>query len=219
MQDIIVLSDQILVYVNSIVFWVCAIVFWAKSKKSELKSQKRFFIGISFFFIFWGIMRIMFIFSNYYYEIDLSLYSFYWKIASTIGIGGLLSILIVLEIYMVKSKFIFSIITFIGLLLAIILPINGTEISGARLATYIFLPTGALSILGLYIYLYIKLSGRARHETGIIAWGLTLIFLGYTLTIELIKHIFNTELISPIASVVMICGALLYTTMYYFKKA
>ncbi|MHA1268198.1 MAG: hypothetical protein ACTSPY_00305 [Candidatus Helarchaeota archaeon] len=218
MQDLLIILDDILIYVSVAIFWLCAILFWIKYRKIEMKSQKRFFLGISSFFILWGIMRLVFTASNYYKGIDEFLFSTYWRIASGIGIAGILSILLVIETYMVKSKYIFSIITLVGLVLAMVLPIEGTEIKGARLATYVTLPVGALSILGLYLYLYIKLSGRSRHETGIITGGIALIFFGYILNIELFKQLFGAEIVDPLASIIMIIGALIYSLMYFRKK-
>ena len=218
MQDIYLIINWLFVFINIIIFWICAILFLIKSKRSELNSQKIFFIGVSAFFIFWGFMRLVFEFSNYYIEIDLNLYSTLWKVASSLGIAAILSIIIVMETYMVKSKYVFSIITLLGLILCIILPIYGHEISGARLAAYIFLPAGGLSIIALYLYLYIKLSGRARHTTGFIAAGLTLIFLGYLLNIELIKQLITIDIMGIITSIIMICGGLLYTILYYKKS-
>lgn len=211
--------NLLLTILSMIIFWICAVLFWIKSRKSELKSQKLFFIGVSGFFILWGIMRIAFTIANYYFEIDLGLYEILWKIAAGIGIAAILCILLVMETYMVKSKYIFSIITLIGLVLSLALPVEGKEISGGRLAAYIFLPIGAVSILFLYLYLYIKLTGKTRHVTGVITGGLTLIFLGYILNIELIKNLFgNPGVMDIIASIVMISGGLIYTIMYYMKE-
>ncbi|MHA1229956.1 MAG: hypothetical protein ACTSRP_00095 [Candidatus Helarchaeota archaeon] len=219
MQSITDYTNIALIICNVAVFWACAVVFIFKLKTYELKSQKRFFLGLALFFIFWGLMKICFTISNYYKNIDLIYYSIYWKIAASLGICGLLSIILVLETYMVKSKYFFSIITLIGLVLAMTLPISGTEITGARLASYIFLPLGAISIILLYLYLYVKLTGKLRHETGLILWGILLIFLGYSVNIELIKKYFDPILLDHISSIMMICGALLYTLMYYRKKA
>jgi len=201
-----------------IIFWACAIVFWIKSKGSELKAQKMFFIGLIGFFICWGLMRVFFLVSNIYEGIDLFLYSTYWRIASSIGILALLCILIVMESYLVKSKYIFSIITIIGLILAIFLPLEPEKITGARLATYIFLPAGGISILGLYLYLYIKLTGKARHETGFITTGIALIFLGYLVSIEFVQTFIPLEIINILSPVLMIAGALLFTIIYYRKE-
>lgn len=219
MQDILSTINLILIIVNIIAFCIFAVMFWKKSTQAELKSKKRFYIGVGAFFIFWAMMRIVFTISNNLLEEDYISYGITWKIASVLGIAALLSILIVMETYMVKSKYIFSTITLIGLVLSIVLPIEGREITGARLAAYITLPIGAISILLLYLYLYIKLPGGTRHRTGFITTGLALIFLGYILNVELMKQLISVEFVMDIiATVVMLLGGFLYTVLYYKQE-
>jgi len=217
-MQIIFSLDQILSIIAAIIFWICSFLFSIKAKIVEDKSNKKFFIGVSIFFLFWGIMRIFFLIAYMYLNIDLIIYSLWWKIASISGIISILAILLVMETYLVKSRYIFSIITIIGLILVIILPIYGTEISYARLASYIFFPAGGFSIVILYLYLFFKVPGKDKRTIGLIALGIIMIFTGYTLSVELVKKFFEREFMDIISTIIMIIGGLLYTLVYYLKK-
>ena len=154
------------------------------------------------------------------YAVDPNLHTLTWKAAYIAGIAALLSILIVIEKYAVtKSKFIFSILVLIGLVLVVVLPLHPTEISGARLTSYIFLPAGGLSILVLYVYLITKLSGDARRETGLIFMGFFLIFGGYSLDSQLFESIASLFVFWDImCSLLMLCGGVILALTYYRRK-
>ncbi|MHA1650737.1 MAG: hypothetical protein ACTSYB_11130 [Candidatus Helarchaeota archaeon] len=212
MQELELLLDNIFQILHIIIFIICSIILFIKSRRLELSEQKKFFIGLAGFALGWSLTHLTFLFVNIMPEED-PLFAVLWKIAACIGILALLSIILVIERYAVKSKYVFSIITLIGLILVIVLPIYGREISGARLASYIFLPIGASSIVFLYLYLIIKLTGEPRRETIYVFIGILLIFFGYALGTELLSGVYIPYRF-VINSLLMICGGILVTIVY-----
>ncbi len=209
--------DTIFRIILIIVFIACGIVLLLKARSLEMLEQRRFLLGLCAFSIGWSIMNTIFLFAETYPDTD-PLYSTLWKIATIVGISALFSVIIVVEKYTVpKTKFFFSIITIIGLALVIILPIQGTEITGARLAAYIFLPVAAASIFILYLYLIIKLSGKPRQEAVIVFLGMFLIVIGYLLDTELLKSLLPPAFII-LDSILMICGGITITLIYYRRE-
>lgn len=188
-----------------ITFGGCTALILIKTIKIRDSDQAWFFLGLFGFFLGWCLVLILYFFSD--------------KAAYIVGIAGLLSILFVIEKYAVKSKYIFSIITLIGLVLVIILPLPATEISGARLASYIFLPAGGVSILVLYLYLITKVSGDLRRETIFVFLGFFLIFGGYALDIQLFESVRAMLPFWDIMnSLLMLCGGLLLAITYYRRE-
>lgn len=221
------LLEWIFEIISMIVFEVCSIFFFIKSRRAEMKSQKWFFGGLGLFFVFWGLKSIIFLFTDFigqYIVVTFDpisiFYSISWKMGTGIGIAGLLSVILVLETYSVKSKYVFSIITIVGLILALVLPIFGSEtLWPARVASYVFLPWGALSIIGLYTYLSNKLTGDVKRETILILVGFILICLGYVLSVELIKQSLPfQEIMQFIYPIVQIVGSLMFTIVYFRKE-
>ncbi len=196
-----------------IFFWGYSVLLLIKIKKLDIPEQRGFFVGLFGFFLAWGFLQLMYYLAPPF-AIDPTGYETSYKIAYIFGVIAELSILIVIEKYAVpKTRFIFSIITLIGLVLIIIFPLQGETISGARLISYIFLPIGAVSIMLLYIYLFFKLSGKLRIETGVILLGITLLILGY---------LFDTNIFSsmppfwePMCSLLMLIGGFIVAFTYY----
>ncbi|MHA1264766.1 MAG: hypothetical protein ACTSRS_05970 [Candidatus Helarchaeota archaeon] len=204
-----------------IAFLLYASLFLLKIRRIEEKSQKNFFLGLFGFCLGWGLLQIMYYISGTYPEDSLMALTYY-KVAYIVGICGFLSLLLVIEKYAVpRTKFFFSIITAFGLILVIILPMPpGTQISGARLASYIFLPAGAISIFFLYLYLIFKLSGPLRRETTLILLGFVLLFIGYVLTTSLFANFqfLDEDAWNIMCYSFMLVGGLIVTSIYYRRN-
>ncbi|MHA1278588.1 MAG: hypothetical protein ACTSQI_07635 [Candidatus Helarchaeota archaeon] len=215
------LDGSIYQFFTIIVFSICAILLLIKRKDIDSSQQRTFFLGLVGFFLGWSFCQLMFYFSSFYLT-DLSLYLILYKAAYIFGICGIIALIFVIERYAVpKTKFIFTLITIIGLFLVIILPMPaGDEIAGARLASYITLPAGVASILLLYIYLVFKLTDRLRRETIWILLGFLLLFLGYVLTTSLFGWL--ALLYDPYWTLMsfslMMGGSLILTLTYYQKE-
>lgn len=214
------ISEMIGIFTGFIIFIICGVLFLIKSIKVDDASQKRFFLGFFGFFILWGTMKVIFYVADYYLLIlsDLFTFALYWKIAASLGIAGLLLIIVNLEAFVIKNtKYVFSIIGLGGLILAIALPIVGNEITWGRLATYIMLPIAVCSIIGLYAHSYINLDGSMKHETGTILFGFALMCIGYVFTTELANSLIP-YVMGTVGSITMIIGGLIFTLMYYRRE-
>ena len=128
---------------------------------------------------------------------------FYWRLAAIFGIGSVLFVLIVIERYMVKTRYIITIGTSIGLVIALIFPV-------------IFTPIGVLGIVGLYGYLIKNSSGKIRLKTFLTLIGIFVIFLGFVIDTDFGQDLlpFAPEIIGITASIVMTVGGLVFVLGY-----
>ncbi|MHA1250649.1 MAG: hypothetical protein ACTSRP_11715 [Candidatus Helarchaeota archaeon] len=219
MQDILVLLDNIFVIINIIILYIFAIGFWIKIRNAEIESQKWLFFCLGLFMICFGLTRLFFMFSDmikagYWESTDLGWlvldFSFWWKMAALFGIGSLIAVLFVLEKYSVKTKYIFTIIATIGLILAIILPVSTELTIDARFMTYITVPIAVLSILGIYLYLIIKTTGKIRLKSTMAFLGILILMIGFILDTEAGKMLVGFDL-SIFNSILMITGIILFS--------
>ena len=212
-QEIILNLNNIFNILLIITFGILSVFFLKKVFQLEAQPRRFFFLGVFGFMLGWSIMNLLFLF-GYAYPDTHPIFSTIWKIATVVGMSALFSLLLVIEKFAVtNSKFIFTIITFVGIMLIIFLPVTGTEISGARLVSYIFIPIGAMSIIVLDVYLVMKFEGRSRREMLCVLIGCILIFFGYVLDTELLSHLMPTPL-DIIDSLLMIGGGSLITFIY-----
>jgi hypothetical protein len=215
MQDILFEIEVYLVMVNVIILFIFAGIFWYKMyKESEIASQKWYQFGIGLFLLCFGFTRIFFtlsdlVFKGYWIGFGLG-WEIYWKFAAISGIGSLLFVLIVLEKYMVKTKFVLSAIVLAGLIAAIILPLEEGLAFDARFATYITSPIAALGILGIYLYLTIKATGSVRKKSALAFIGILIALLGFTINTVLGKELIGVDL-GILATILMIIGIVVFS--------
>ena len=216
--------------ITAIVFClVFAAYFWNRSRGADLKSAHIMFLGQGLFVFCFGMTRIFFLIADYFriepefasivLEPNEFLNLLFWKISSLIGILAIMFLLFVIETYLVKSKYIFTLIALAGLIVALILP----DINQARLATYIAMPIALIGVIALYTYLFFKGSGEIRKKAGLSLDGFIIFGVGVILDTNIGKNLFATWFhLDPIwqlgwlPMVLMIVGLALYT--YYNIK-
>lgn len=215
---------------TTIVFCIIfALYFWNRSRTADVKSARMMFLGQGLFVCCFGLTRLFFIISDYFrtepefapivFEANEALQLLFWRISNVIGILAIIFLLIVVETYLVKSKYVFTIIATTGLTLSLILP----DINHARTVTYITLPVALIGVIALYVYLYFKASGEIRFKAGLSLDGFIIFGVGVMLDSNLGKQLladwFN---LSPswqlawLPLVFMIIGLGIYT--YYNIK-
>ena len=117
--------------VHLIIVFVTSLLFYLEAKKLEMKSQKAMNYGYSIFFSLFGLLRIFFMLGVYFP--DNGSYDFFTNLGYISGILGVISLIYVLETYMVpKTKKIFliiSVIAFVICLIALIFPGASREIA------------------------------------------------------------------------------------------
>jgi len=205
-----------LIWVSVVAFVIFAVFFFNKYRTTDVESQSWFYFGLALFCICFATARIMFMCSDFvkggiWAGSVLDQY-FYWRLAAIFGIGSVLFVLFVIERYMVKTRYIITIGTSIGLVIALIFPV----IPIGQMATYIFTPIGVLGIVGLYGYLIKNSSGKIRLKTFLTLIGIFVIFLGFVIDTDFGQDLlpFAPEIIGITASIVMTVGGLVFVLGY-----
>ena len=162
--------------------------FWNRRRRTDFKDTRMIFLGQGLFMICFGLTRSLFAISDFFttdpYYInkdlvlvaggDLFISDLFWKISTLVGILGIIFLLLVIETYLVKSRYFFTVIATIGLIVAMVSP----DINLSRWATYITLPIAMLGLIILYFYLLYKGSGIVRKKAGESILGLFLLGVG-----------------------------------------
>ena len=216
--------------ITTIIFcFIFALYFWNRQRTADVKSARMMFLGQGLFVFCFGLTRITFIISDYFrtdpefasivIEANEALQLLFWRISNVIGILAIIFLLIVVETYLVKSKYIFTLIATIGLILSSVLP----NIDHARLVTYITLPVALVGVIALYVYLYFKASGEIRFKAGLSLDGFIIFGVGVMLDTNLGKQLLTDWFnLSPswqlawLPMVFMVVGLAIYT--YYNIK-
>ncbi len=152
-------------------FWVKAVfaafmlvmgfIFLRKGfiQEEEMKGQKYFKFGVAMFALMTAVTRIFFLISDYQ-VIGTDIYNLFWKLAVISSFIALIFIMIVIETYLVKTKYIFTVIGIIGAITVSIVDIPLAQILNLPL----FLVLGS-EIFALYLYLSIKSPGELRTKS------------------------------------------------------
>ncbi len=126
--------------------------------EEEVEGQKYFKFGVAMFALMTGMTRIFFLISDYQVP-DTDMYNLFWKLAAVSSFIALIFIMIVIETYLVKTKYIFSAIGIIGTVI-----VSVVDISLAQILNFpLFLLLGG-EVIVLYIYLTVKSSGDLRKK-------------------------------------------------------
>ena len=211
-------AARTLVIVFSFIF---AFYFWRRRSELEMKSSRMVFLGQGLFIFCYGITRLLFLLQlyfkdDYYVPIfpDPALSDLIWKISTAVGILAMVFLLVVIETYLVKSRYVFSLIALVGCILSLVLPVET-----ARIVTYIALPLAMIGIIALYAYLFFKSSGELRKKVSWSLNGFIIFGIGVVIDTEYGKSILLGwfGIVPPfLAEVLMIVGLAIYT--YYNIK-
>ncbi len=194
--------------------------FWNRRRHTDFKATRQVLLGQGLFVFCFGLTRTLFgisdLFSDksYYADIILSknvfLSNLFWKISTLVGILGIICLLLVIETYLVKSRYVFTVIAATGLTIAMVSP----DIDFSKMVTYITLPLAMIALIFLYFYLLYKGSGVVRKKAGVSIIGLFLLgagtLLGITPALTILNTIFGSfpEFISV---VILTAGLAIYT--------
>ncbi|MHA1650813.1 MAG: hypothetical protein ACTSYB_11515 [Candidatus Helarchaeota archaeon] len=156
--------------------------FWNHRRNADLKSTRMVLLGQGLFVLCFGMTRLLFLAADYFSPelpedvvlfVDESLFFLLWKISALVGILAIIFLLLVVETYLVKSRYIFSIIAASGLIIALV----SQDVNFSRWTTYITMPLALLGVVILYFYLFFKSSGEIRRRAimsilGLLIFGL-----------------------------------------------
>ena len=207
---------------------LCAIFagyFLERRRNAELKSTRMVLLGQALFVLCIGLTRILFIISDYFspelpeeivLEPNYDLFFLFWKISAVVGILAIIFLLIVIETYLVKSRYIFTATATVGLILALVFQ----DLYLARWATYITLPLSMFGLIILYFYLVFKSDGDIRRRAGLSILGIFIAAGGMMLDTTSVREFFEVHSIffpGFIPIIIMIIGVAIYT--YYNVKS
>ncbi|MHA1294669.1 MAG: hypothetical protein ACTSQJ_18690, partial [Promethearchaeota archaeon] len=171
--------------------FLCDIIL--KTRKMEFQ-VRRYYYGIALFIVMFIIARILFILNDimYYQTGDPSYkHGFYYVLGSFIVALAAFAILFVVEKYIVDGKlhFIPSIIILISAILMLILPQIGEINMVTIYSAFVFLSSSLIPLL--YIQVGLKVSGRHRKKSILLALGLIIFFIGNILNMGILKDKFS----------------------------
>ncbi|MHA1309773.1 MAG: hypothetical protein ACTSWR_10305 [Candidatus Helarchaeota archaeon] len=200
---------NIIIIIMILILIVFCILFFYKGLKDDDNNIKKINYGYGIFIFGYALTRIFFLFSDYERFLNglTNLHYMYVSIAYTISMFALLVISLVIERYLVKFKYIFVISSAIALLFSII-SLFALEIQSiTQIIMYIAAGIVLLGIIGMYIYLVIKLSGKYRRRALGALFGFLLIAIGLILDIRVLEDIFGTldpvrQIVSPISMLI-----------------
>lgn len=210
-------SYNIFIWITAIIILIAfSIYFWYKMSKKEIISQRRINLGLGAFLFLYAMTRISFLVSDYAEIIleDLLLQDIFWRIAATVGLVGFTILIFVIERYILenKSKFIFTVI---GIITIVISVVGGPEIG--RIAISYGTATMGIILIILYSYLSIKSSGYVRKRSLEALFGILLLYIGIILDSNLGVSIIQS-MIPTVSSVLLrsIGGGLLISGVILF---
>jgi hypothetical protein len=170
---------------------IFGLYLFKKMREKEPDSpQHDIYLGYCLFLVFYGLVRVFFIFSDIEVFSTHSSVTFlntlYVGIAYSFGIIGILFLFYIIERHLIHSHYIFTIIAIGILILSVIsiLSIIPTEIP--QLIMIVSLPAFFVIVIILYLYVAIKSSGEPRKRALGIMAGILVMMLG---------TLFNSQLI------------------------
>ena len=157
----------------AVFMFIMGIIFIGKGlREREMKSQRYFKFGLAMFALMTSVTRMFFLFSDFEIR-GTDIYNFYWKAAVISSIIALVFIVLVVETYLVKTKYVFSAIGMIGAVLIILVDIP----TAALLNIPLYFALGGI-IFVLYIYVAYKSPGTLRKKSLLMLLSLLIFFAG-----------------------------------------
>jgi len=190
-------------------------------KSTQLEPQLKYYhYGLAFFAIMFMLTRIFFLINDFVYEATLDpldKQGFYYILGSISGSLAVFGIMFVVEKYVIEQKlhFIPSIIVLIFTALMIFLP----RINGINMVTaYTTISSGMAVIIPiLYINVGIKVSGRSRIKSFILAIAILVILLGNIFNMGLLKDTYPIfKILSPLT--ILIGFSVFHFGLLFYKS-
>ena len=160
-----------------------AFLFFKMREKEPGSAQRKIYLGYCLFLLSYACTRVFFVFS------DIEVYStesagtllntVYVGIAYSFGIFGALWLILMLERFLLHTRYIFTVIGIIMLILSLlsifIMALNAV----IQFAITITLPAFFLLVVLLYLYITVKSAGEARKRSLGIIIGLVIMMVGF----------------------------------------
>ncbi|MHA1377155.1 MAG: hypothetical protein ACTSRG_02120 [Candidatus Helarchaeota archaeon] len=207
--DTLFYAELIAKIVLIIVLCIGGVIFLIKAlKKAEISSQKYLYLGIALFGFSFALTRYFFIVTDFLGESNPG-YLFYWRLAFITTLIALLFLEIVIETYLVKTYYIFSILCAIGIFSLFILDLNA-----ARILSYILTSILMVNIVAIYIYVGKSSEGEPRTKAFLSCLGILLLAFGVVVDGTFAASLLGFDA-GIIGAIIMIFGLGLYFKANY----
>jgi hypothetical protein len=141
-------------------------------KEEETKGQRYFSIGIAMLAFMSGLTRIFFVISDFQIEYSAT-WNLLWRMATGSSFLAVIFIALVIETYLVKTKYLCSIIGIVGTIIVIFVNVDLAR----SLMAPIYLILGAEIVL-LYLYVAYKSPGTLRTKALLMILSLIIFLAG-----------------------------------------
>jgi hypothetical protein len=166
-----------------------------KKLRQKEQAQRYLLMGIAVFAFLSSLTRIFFIVTDFQVE-PSEIYDIFWKLASIASLIGLILIAILIETYFVKTRYIFTGIATLGVIIIIF-----ADIELARQLIMPFYLIIGVEIFSLYTYVAIKSPGTIRTRALLMIVGMIIYTVGIIFDSESIMQSlvgFDTGIIGAI---------------------
>jgi len=197
----------------SFLLFISFVLFLIASKKEELESRSRVYLGYGLFCLCFGLTRFLFVFADFFGDLHDNI----MILGYLTGILGVIFVIFILETYLLKTKKILTIITSILSILILIALLGLTSRDDALMMIYIFLPAAIIATTITFIYFIINSTGTSRKKAIGALLGIIFIFFGHTMDSNLWANFFP-DIPLIISPVVLIFGIIFFTSSQLYGR-
>ena len=170
------------VKVGFAVFLICMGLLAIRKSSQKEQEYRYLLVGIAVFAFLSSLTRIFFLITDFQIE-PSGMYDLFWKLAAIASLTGLILIAILIETYFVKTRYIFTGIAALGVIVIIF-----ADITLARQLMMPFYLIMGVEIFSLYAYVALKSPGMVRKKALLMILSLGIFTLGIILDAESIMQ-------------------------------
>lgn len=207
LEEFLELSEFIAKIILIVVSIIGGVLLHLKVSQIGKSGRNYFLLGIAVFAYIFGLTRALFLYTDNITSSDPN-YELLWKFGWVMSLISIMAIVMVIETYMMKTKYIFTGIGIIGVILTIILSIALVRFINAAISGVLL-----VDIIAAYCYVAIKSEGEPRSR------ALKSLFAIFLLAFGLVMDGFTDQLfgieLGVIAASVMIIALIFYLRIIY----
>ncbi len=202
------LEETIAKIILIVITVIGGVLLTLKQVKLEKSGQKYFLLGIAVFAYVFALTRAIFVYTDNLGSSHPD-YQFLWRLGWVMSLIAIIAIVVVIETYMVKTRYVFTVIGIIGVILTIILEQELLRFVNAGVSGVLL-----VDLVAAYVYVIIKSEGAPRIKATKSLLGIALLAGG------LIIDGFSTQLFSGmdmslLGVSLMVVGLVLYFVTLY----
>jgi len=205
--------NSIVWLISSFLLFISFVLFLIASKKEDLESRSRVYLGYGLFTLFFGLTRFLFVFADFTGDLHDSI----MVVGYLMAILGILVVVYILETYLLKTKRILTIITSILFVLILISVMGLTSRDDALMMIYILIPAALIATVISFIYFIKNSSGASRKKATGALLGIFLMFFGHLMDSNLFNN-YIADLPNIISPIVLIFGVIFFTASQLYNR-